>query len=142
MSTPADSRAAAKAVIATADALVNASKALVDKAHDQMVATPPAVTLEQYRVLVSQHAVVIGNAATVRQTVALELGADIQQHIAALQQATTTLNNQIAALGAVSNVIERAAKVLVAAGAVATLVAAPSVATVGVVLAAVSEIVN
>ena len=142
MSTPADSRAAAKAAIATADVLVKASKALVDKAHDQMVATPPVVTLEQYRILVSQHAVVIGNAATVRQTVALELGADMQQHIAALQQATTTLNNQIAALGAVNNVFDRAAKVLVAAGALATLVAAPSVATVGVVLGAVSEIVN
>jgi hypothetical protein len=141
-STPAETLAAARAAIETADALVTASQTLVNNAHTQMTARPPTMTLEQYQALVNQHAVVIGNAATIRHTVALELGANVQQHIAALQQAANKLNSQIAALARIQNVTDRAAKVLIAAGAVATLIAAPSAITVGAAVTAVVAVVD
>jgi hypothetical protein len=139
MATPEQTLAAAQAAIDAASALVNASQALVNNAHAQMTATPPTLTLDGYREVVNQHAEVVGKAATIRQTAALDLGAGIEQSVTALQATTAALNQRMAKLATIQNAIDRGAQVLAAAGALAALVAAPSLAAVeGVVTAIVA----
>lgn len=137
-----DMLAAAKAAIDAAGALVKASQALIDNAHAQMTATPPTLTLDQYRVLVDHHAAVVGNAATIRQTAAIGLGQNIKQEVAALQATTDKLNQQMARLAEVQNVVDRAAQVLVAVGALATLVASPSLMTADAVVTAMAALAS
>src|SRR5262249_10520820 len=125
--------------IDASSALVQASQTLVNNAHTQMTAMPPTMTLDGYRDVVNQHAEVVGKAATIRQTAALDLGASIPQAIAALRDATETLKQRLARLATIQGVIDRGAQVLAAAAALAVLVAAPSFAAVdGVVTAIVA----
>jgi len=140
MSNAVGAFAAARATIDTAAALVKASQVLVDNAHGQMAATPPTMTLEDYRDLVTHHAAVIGNAATIRHLTALDLGANIRHDTAALRATSETLHQQIAALASAHNVVDRASRVLVATGALATLAAAPSLMTVDAVVTAIFAI--
>ncbi len=128
--------AAAKVVGDIAAALVKASQTLVDNAHAQMTAAPPRLTLDDYRDLVNHHAAIVGNAAMIRQVTALDLGPSIKHDTAALRATTDKLNQQISALANIENVVDRAARLLVAAGALATLVATPPLMTVDAVVTA------
>lgn len=140
MANAADMQAAATAAIKLSDSLVTASQKLVDEAHDRMDANPPTLTLAEYRDLVAHHASIVGNAATIGQTTALDLGQAAQQSITGLRAATEKLNGRMAALASVQNIVDKAAKVLVAVGSLATLVATPSLMTVGAVVSAVSAV--
>jgi hypothetical protein len=140
MASQTDMVAAAQTAITLGNTMVTASQTLVDNAHAQMTATPPTITLDQYRDLVMHHAAIVGNAATIRQTAAVDLGSNIQTDTAALKQVTATLNGQLAGLKSVQNVVDKASKVLVAAGSLATLVATPSLMTATAVVSAVQAI--
>jgi hypothetical protein len=134
--------AAARAAIGLSDALVSVSQTLVDIAHDRMIASPPTLTLDEYRDLVMHHASVVGNAATIRQLTALNLGQNIQASIGALKDVTGALKARIATLATVQHIVDKAAKVLIAAGSLATLVATPSLMTVGAVLTAAKDVAS
>jgi hypothetical protein len=138
--TPSAGALAAKAAIDAAAALVRASQLLIDNAHAQMTATPPTLTLDDYRDLVNHHAAVIGNAAMIRHATVLDLGASIKHDTAALRATTETLNQQITVLALVPNVVDRASRVVVAAAVLATLTTAPSLMTVDAVVTAVFAI--
>lgn len=140
MANAADMQAAAAAAIKLSNALVTASQKLVDEAHDRMDASPPTLTLAQYRDLVAHHASIVGNAATIRQTTAVDLGQTAQQSMVGLQNATNELNARMATLAKVQDIVDKAAKVLVAVGSLATLVASPSLMTVGAVVSAVADV--
>lgn len=142
MPNPTDMIAAANAAIATSDALVAASQALIDNAHVQMNASPPTLTLDEYRELVLHHAAVVGHAATIRSTTAIDLGSQIKASTGALLAVTAKLNDAMASLATIQNVIDKAAKVLVAVGSVATLVASPTLMTIGAVVSAVTAVVE
>ena len=142
MGTSDDMIAAAKAAIGLGDALVGVSQTLTEIAHDRLTATPPTLTLDQYRDIVMHHASVVGNAATIRQTTALNLGQNIQQSTAALTDVTSRLTARIATLASVQNIVDKAAKALVAVGALATLAATPSLMTIGAVLTAANDVVS
>jgi hypothetical protein len=140
MPNAADLTAAAQAAINLSDALVVVSQTLVDIAHDRMTATPPGLTLDQYRELVMHHAAVVGNAATIRQATALDLGRDVQKSIAALKDASDTLKARTKTLSDIQNLVDRDAKVLVAVGSLATLIASPSLMTIGAVISAAADV--
>lgn len=131
---------AAKVAIDAAAALIKASQLLLDNAHAQITATPPTLTLDDYRDLVNHHAAVTGNAALICHVTVLDLGATIKHDTAVLRATTETLNQQITVLASIPNVVDRASRVLLATAALATLTAAPSLMTVDAVVTAVFAI--
>jgi hypothetical protein len=141
MTDPQDPIAVAQAAVDAADALVKASQTLVDNAHAQMQATPPTMTLDQYRSLVDHHAAVVGNAAAINQATSILISRNVPQLLASLAGATADLNNKMAVLEKIQNVLDTATNVLIAIGALATFAASPSLMTITAVVSAINDII-